>query len=175
MMNKHLSALQYQAEEQSMRGEKGQTLLELVVAIAVAILVLGSLVFATITSLRNAQLAKNQAQATKLAQEGLETVRSLRDRNGLVSGTNPPATNFNDLWSFSFDCSVSVNNCHFIINSGTLKEVNSTDFENIPPFKRQILIEGSASDSKQITALVQWSDTTGLHESRLTTILRNTQ
>lgn len=167
----HLSALQYQMEVRLMSSEKGQTLLELVVAITVAVLVLGSLVFATITSLRNAQLAKNQAQATKLAQEGLEDIRTLRDRNGgiVYNGIN---IEFSDLWGIGFSCP---GNCYFFFNSSGVL-ISSASFENIPPnFKRQILIEGGTSDSKQITAIVQWDDLFGTHQSKLTTILRNTQ
>lgn len=179
MMNKHLSALQYQAEGQLMLNEKGQTLLELIVAIAVAVLVLGSLVFATITSLRNAQLAKNQAQATKLAQEGLEKVRTIRDRDSTVSftygegGGAVTATKFSDFWSIYFGCP---GNCYFFLNSsGVLTGGSSTSVESVALFTRQIIIEDGSDGStqKKITVLVKWQDAIGTHESRLTTILRN--
>lgn len=156
--------------------ERGQTLIELVVVISVIALVVGSLVFATIASLRNAQFSKNQAQATKLAQEGLEKVRSSRDRDGSVyyiRSIPPPATHFNELWTISFNCTSS-NNCQFFFDStGVL--VGGNAFEDISPnFKRQIIIEdeGVNSDSKKVTVVVQWNDSAGSHESRLTTILR---
>lgn len=66
-------------------NSKGQTLIELVVVIAVMVIVIGALTFATIASLRNAQFSKNQAQATKLAQGGLELVRTGRDRNKAIN------------------------------------------------------------------------------------------
>lgn len=62
-------------------SEKGQTLVEVVVALGVAVLVIIALVAATTTSVRNAQFAKNQSLATKYAQEGMEKVRALRDQN----------------------------------------------------------------------------------------------
>lgn len=68
-----------------MSDSKGQSLMELVVVIAVMVVVVGALTFATIASLRNAQFSKNQAQATKLAQEALEWVRTGRDRNSPIS------------------------------------------------------------------------------------------
>lgn len=69
-----------------MWSEKGQTLIELIVVIAVIIVVVAALTFATIASLRNANFSQNQAQATKLAQEGLEKVRILRDRDTTGAG-----------------------------------------------------------------------------------------
>lgn len=63
---------------------KGQTLLELVAVVAVVIIVVVALTFATISSLRNSQFAQAQAQATKLAQEGIERVRAGRDRNSCI-------------------------------------------------------------------------------------------
>ncbi len=155
-------------------SERGQSLIELVVVVAVIVIIVGALVFATIASLRNSDLAKNQAQATKLAQEGLEKVRSLRDRNGSVqyqtgTGSNDHTNYFNDLWAIS-------PSTPFYFNGDTLN--GGAAVESIAPyFKRQILIvdEGSSGTTqKRITAVVSWSDYAGTHESRLTTILRNT-
>ena len=69
--------------------ESGQTLMELVVVIAVSTIVIGALVFATIASLRNVQFSKNQSQATKLAQEAIERLRASRDRNRPISNFLP--------------------------------------------------------------------------------------
>ena len=67
-----------------MKGRKklsGQSLLEVIVALAVTTLVLTSLVSATVVSVRNARFAKNQSLATKYAQEALERVRIYRDQS----------------------------------------------------------------------------------------------
>lgn len=66
-------------------NDRGQNLIELLVAMTVGIIVVGALVFATISSLRNTSLAKNKIQATKLAQEAIERVRSARDRDALIN------------------------------------------------------------------------------------------
>ena len=71
-------------------SEAGQSLIELIVVTAVAVIVVGALTFATIASLRNAAFAKNQSQATKLAQDGLERMRSLRDRDSDIQTLNIP-------------------------------------------------------------------------------------
>lgn len=74
-----------------MRSEAGQSLTEVIIAATVGVFVVTALTFATIFSLRNASFAKNSSQATKLAQQGLEWVRTGRDRNTAInniSGSN---------------------------------------------------------------------------------------
>lgn len=158
-------------------SSKGQTLLELVVVIAVVVIVVAALVFATIASIRNASFAQNQLQATKLAQEGLEKVRSLRDRDTAGSIQYPELTDgkFSDLWSVELGCQIEINNCYFYFNLGSLVNGTSVTFESIPPdnFKRQIQIEDydGGTQHKKVIAIVVWTDFSGSHESKLTTIL----
>ena len=163
-----------------MRSQNGQTLLELVIVISVSVIVVGALVFATIASMRNASFSKNQAQATKLAQEGIEKVRSLRDRNednkvNFIKRNGEHTSQFSDLWSIQFGCADSISNCYFRLISGSLIGGASTAFEDISTsFRRQILIEDQddGTSQKKVTAVVTWSDFAGVHESKLTTILR---
>lgn len=61
-----------------MKREEGQSLIEVVIALAVAIVAILALVRATVTSIRNADFARNRALATKYAQEALEKVRSYK-------------------------------------------------------------------------------------------------
>lgn len=165
-----------------MSSDKGQSLMELVVVIAVMVIVVAALAFATIASLRNANLAKNQAQATKLAQEGLEKIRSLRDRNteSIIYTDSTHPNKFSDLWAITFKCQDDPQNCYFIFNSNTSGLIGNktvTSFEDVsqfPNFQRQVQIEdeGDGTTQKKITVIVKWSDFAGAHESRLTTILR---
>lgn len=160
---------------------KGQTLLEVIVTSAVGILVVSALTFAVIFSLRNASFAKNQAQATKLAQEGLEIVRSLRDRDGailyIVDPRPPPVQvdKFSGLWGISFSCPAT---CYFYFFSGILTGGTASNSETVSGnFQRQFQIEEEGSDpsaQKKVTAVVRWSDFAGEHQSKLTTVLRNT-
>lgn len=152
-----------------MLSEKGQSLMELVVVVAVAVVVISALVFATIASLRNASFAQNQLQATKLAQQGLERIRTLRDRDGEVRVDGQPIK-FSEL-----QCSDN-NNCFFFFNlSGELVKDTSSVEVIQTDFKRQFQIEDEGSDQKKVTVVVKWTDFSGSHESRLTTILRNTK
>ncbi len=86
--------------------ERGQSLIELIVVITVTVLIVGALTFATISALRNAQFATNQAQATKLAQDGIEKVRIGRDRNQCIKNLDSLGTQVNS-WdgnNSSIDC-----------------------------------------------------------------------
>lgn len=162
--------------EKGSPSEAGQTLIELVVVVGVLVIVVGALTFATIASIRNAQFSKNQAQATKLAQEGIERVRTLRDRDRADSISyndgSLTAGKFSDLWLITLRCPA---NCYFYFNpSGVLISATSSNAELISSgtFKRQFQIEDYASDQKKVTSVVTWIDFSGSHESRLTTILR---
>ncbi|MDD5416009.1 MAG: hypothetical protein PHE48_03350 [Candidatus Daviesbacteria bacterium] len=167
-----------------MGSEKGQSLIEVIVAATVGILVVSALTFATIFSLRNANFAKNSAQATKLAQEGIESVRTGRDRNVPIAG-NFQINGFNitswdpDLWSnqISPNCTP---NCYFNINSsGELQYLIGASSipsaaETIDQFKRVVILSDDATSytiQKTATVIVQWNDSTGSHDSKLTTIL----
>ncbi len=170
-----------------MRSEKGQSLLELVVSMAIAILVLSSLAFAIITSLRNAQFANRQIQSTKLAQDALEKVRSLRDRSGEIGGSFTLEGNLIDSWSdpdlwtnqISSSCTP---NCYFkfsgpdfqYLGAGSDIPNNAEDSLGNGIFKRVVILsddEITYQTQKKITAVVKWDDAAGPHESRLTTIL----
>lgn len=179
------------------RGEAGQTLMELIVVVAVSVVIIGALVFATISSLRNAQFAKNQSQATKLAQEGLERIRSGRDKNDAISNISGVSVNSwngdssgnGSIWNYQIynGCASGVVNtaCYFkFINSngGALTSIGSyTSFPSIGTediyglFKRTIILSDDSATfgvQKTVAVIVRWVDFSGPHESRLTTILR---
>lgn len=145
-----------------MFSDRGQTLMELLVVVSVSVIIIGALVFATISSLRNAQFSKNQAQATKLAQEGIERVKVGRDRNQCISNLDSNVRSWNgsssnsgclgsgSVWSYqikgtSGNCENSTTNskCYFTIDSrGVLTNIgySQTAFPNsfaegIPPDK----------------------------------------
>lgn len=60
-------------------SQKGQTIIEILVALSVASLVVSAIIVAVISSLSGAQYTKNQNQATQYAQQGMEVARQLRD------------------------------------------------------------------------------------------------
>ncbi len=175
-------------------NELGQTLIELVIVSMVAIIIVGALTFASISSLRNAAFSKHQTLATKLAQDGIERVRTLRDRNGLVRGEDGAEVEFDSLWGRQFyvSCSGSGGICYFNFDSAKqLVEVTDANKEEIDDvsgdkrFRRFVKMSDQADCSemgipagcheyqKKVTVVVEWTDFAGVHQSELSTVLRN--
>lgn len=170
-------------------SNRGQTLIEVVVASTVGILVVAALTFATIFSLRNANFAKNSALATKLAQEGIEKVRSIRDQgqvdsisNFSISSNVVNSWKNQYLWSNQITTVCPTNNCYFNIVNSSLQFLNESD--DIPSnaedplgdgkFQRVVILsdDDSFEVQKTATVIVRWKDAAGAHDSKLTTILR---
>lgn len=177
-----------------MLNEHGQSLIELIVVAAVAVIVVGALTFATIASLRNAAFAKNQSQATKLAQDGLERMRGVRDRDATVQTLNIPGASgdpgqvpFTKFWDYFLSrdyCNAGAENgpCFFKFANGVLTQINTPQDAEGSDLKRYVeIFDRSTCESltecytyqKQVTVVVSWIDFSGSHNSRLTTVLRN--
>lgn len=155
-----------------MGDERGQSLAEVIIAATVGILVVSALTFATIYSLRNATYAKTAAQATKLAQEGIETVRSGRDRSSAITGNfqiggntitswNGDSSETGAIWNYqiSGNCGDSAATpptyCYFNIdnsndNYGRLQYLTAapsipSGVEPIGQFKRVVILSDNSS------------------------------
>lgn len=64
------------------KKNKGQTLIEAIVTLGIALVIITSVVVLINASNRRANQARQATQASKLAQEGMEIVRNIRDVNG---------------------------------------------------------------------------------------------
>lgn len=90
----------------------GQSLIEVLVALSLAVLAIGALVSVTVTSVKNAQFSQNQTQAEKYAQEGMEWVRlqkeSLPSWSAFSGKSSPSPYCINNLdWNLPFSCGAS--------------------------------------------------------------------
>lgn len=162
----------------SQNNQKGQSLLEIVIALGLALIISTGLIITTVNGLKNSQFSKNQAQATKYAQEAIDQVRTIRDRDYTVCGPSN-IDRFSDLWPVGV-CSVA---CSYNLKKSStdgycpgdksspiwLKDSSSP--ETIGNFKRQILIDTFALNQKRVTVNVSWTDISGFHQSQLVTIL----
>jgi type II secretory pathway pseudopilin PulG len=61
--------------------QKGQVIIEAVVALGAAVVIIGVITVVVVTSLSNSELAKNQNLATQYAQQAIETARELSETN----------------------------------------------------------------------------------------------
>lgn len=160
-------------------NQKGETLLELTMAAGLAVLVISALTITTIIGLRNTQLSQNQTQATKLAQEGLEHVRSIRSRNQTVCLLSGPIT-----WDNLLSSAVQLNKTEFKQDVSTcdataanlaITNSGNPDLSPTPqlPFTRRIYLQKTDANQITVTAQVSWTDYSGSHHSELITILSN--
>lgn len=173
----------------NLKFQRGATLMELVVVVGISALVVGALVFVTVASLRNAQISRNQIQATKLAQEGMEWVRLGRNENSEIRGNFMISSQLIDKWNSSALWSNNINGncgdgvstfCYFTISQtgildhkGALAAVPGND--SIGSFRRAVILTDDASSyqtQKTVIVVVEWGTGTNKHQSRLTTILR---
>lgn len=162
---------------------KGESILELTIILGLIVIVISAVAFATVNGLRNSQFSKNQLQATKLAQELIEGVRTIRDRDYTVCGPSTIKL-WSDLWT-NPSCS-GVGPCKYILkSSGICPATGTSDPFWLEPtaaavettvggaaFKKIILISDfGGARQKQVSAQVFWSDASGEHKSEIVTVI----
>lgn len=146
---------------------KGQSLVEVIIALAFAMVIIVALVTVTVQSMRNSTFAKNNAQATKLAQEGLEWIRSQRDQMAW--------DDFNDNLSSNLCLNNLTTNLEDIDITNTCSSCGST-LNNI--YKRCADFSvgiGNCGSNKGVIVSVTWTDSAGNHSSVQTSCFSNWQ
>ena len=122
---------------------KGDTLVEVLVALAVATVVISALTSLGIVTINNVRYIKDEDQSTKYAQEGMETVRNIRDSNYLAFrnydgryclGTDPTLTN--------------------AVASCTITNLEDHYIRSV-----QVTRNGCGGNLSSVTVTVAWSDT----------------
>ncbi len=157
---------------------QGQALLEVTIASGLAIVVIAAIAVTTIIGLRNSQYAQNQIQATKLAQEGLEQVRVIKDRNCPVTDTgsviyywraDPANSTGNLVWNVNFIAPIfviSYNATQCSLTNGPAQSLANGRFT-----RTIALGPASVPDKVKVSAQVNWTDYSGTHQSQLVTII----
>lgn len=74
-------------------AQRGQTLFELIIAIGIGVIIVTAIVQLVTISVRNASFSKNKNEATRLAQQALEWLRTEKEKDWAVfySRTGNPA------------------------------------------------------------------------------------
>lgn len=117
--------------------KKGQSLIELLVALGVFVLAATTITFLIIDAYIADRAGRERTRATFLAEEGLEAVRSIRDNN------------WSDLINGNHGLIISGNNWIF---QGAEEDVS----DQLREGKRKIIVEEVDSDRKKITSQVTW-------------------
>ena len=106
-------------------GSRGQTLVEVLIAIGVAVIVVSSMTIAVTTALSNAAYSKDQSLAAQYAQEGMELVTSEKNadfqtfsnlfgRYCMANCSSNISTCFQNPHASDSDCAPNINNKLFI-------------------------------------------------------------
>lgn len=124
--------------------EKGQTLVEALIALGVAVTIISAIVVAVVSSLSNAQFTKNQNLANHYASEGMEIVRGLRNA--------------------SWPAFLSLSSTYYCLAENskalTLKGVTGCN-QNVGIFVREVNIEHNSPScvgTSRVSVYVSWSD-----------------
>lgn len=132
-----------------MKNQSGQTLVEVLVALGIAVILLSGLTLAVLSALSNTTFSRNQNLATQYGQEAIEQMRTMRDSNyatfSQLSGT----------YCFAKTCS-SVTTTAGICGTQTNCAKNIDNF-----FQRRIIItrnDGTCGGATKVQADVLWTD-----------------
>ena len=124
--------------------EKGQVLVEAVIALAVSVLIISGLLSVVTASIGSATFSRNQSSATKYTEEGMELVRSYRDQN---------------TWDV------------FYGNIGACQDKAGISLHPQTNFDRKVTCISVDSSKVKVTAIVSWTDSKGTHNSKLVSYL----
>lgn len=143
--------------ENKARNSKGQTLFEIVMALAVVTIVLVSVVALVTVSVRNSSFSKNEALATRYAQSATEWLRGERDKDWDSFYAKAQAGIYcmkdeSPNWNDAYAC-------------------QATNIIPDTPFVRQVDFTIVSATEVKVEVSVSWSDGRGDHESRSTTVL----
>lgn len=155
----------------SLRTQRGQSLIEVLIALSASVAVVSAIAVTVITSLSNAEFTKNQNLATQYSREGLEIIRQMAKNN----------------WTSFYNNYTSINYCLDKSNNlgpmtGLNCEINISDSNGHPIFDREINIDQNSAlcpSNVAVTSSVLWSDnkcqtgSTLCHQVTLHTCLSN--
>lgn len=155
---------------------KGQTMIEVLVALTTMVVIISAITLSVITALRNVEYSRTQNSATRYAQEGMEFIRFLRDSN---------YTQFTNLTANTLYCLDKGKNSLYSTNAASCGD-------NVDFFSRSIVLEKNSSycvaitppaptpvplnTSIKVTVIVSWTDSKceasgRCHEAKLVSCL----
>lgn len=129
---------------------KGQSLIELLIAVSAATVALVALTALATKSVSNQTFSRIEVQATQRAQEQIDLVRKYRDKNGFAALS-------------TLSCS-GVNTCYADQNVVTAGTVTTG---SVTTWFQSTISNGTAT----VTVTARWTDGSGTHQSQLTTYL----
>lgn len=164
--------------------QKGQSLLEIAVSLGLVALIITILTITTLNGLRNSQFAKNQVLASSYAQQGIELIKVMRQRDCQITVTSTTdiykwytTTGTQKLIWTTTDEPFRLNNGNFFIaNTGStcsLAQGNLGESLENNVFNRRTRIERLSDGVLRVTVIVSWNDFSGAHEATNVSLITN--
>ncbi|MEK7497937.1 MAG: hypothetical protein AAB656_03390 [Patescibacteria group bacterium] len=141
--------------------KKGQSMFEVVVALAIMTLILVALVSLAGISIRNSTFSKNRTSSTRINQETMEWLRGERD-SGWAAFSQKALSGTWCLPALSW-AQAQIGTC-------------GTDSGAYIPgelFRREVVFSSVSATNIEVLVRVYWTDSQGQHETRATTNLTN--
>jgi type II secretory pathway pseudopilin PulG len=141
-------------------NNKGQSIIEVIVAVAILTIIAATSVVAILGSLNTTRLAEEETQAATYAMEGIEAVQSIRNQNwaSIVAGTYGLAKS-GSVWSFSGSSDDPDGSGKFtrVVTIADVSRDTNGD----------IVTSGGTddTDTKQVTAVINWNFNTARSNS----------
>lgn len=144
-----------------MRCRFGQSLIEVIVSVGIAVILAIALISAGLISNKAARSARNNTQATKLTEQAIEQIRVFRDRQGYGALTNEPTCYLINMpGADPATWTLTTSGCPQTITQGNV------DFS-----RKLTIVDGASANTKLITATVTWADSGGTQTVTSQTIL----
>ena len=141
------------------RKSSGQSLVEVVVTLAIASLVVVALVFGATIGIRNVQFSRNQSRAMELNREASEWLRVEK------------RISWSQLWSKGSD-GEGTTYCFSGLNFNKKRGCYSDELIDSKFTREGVLKQlGSEDDKLEITITTNWEDASGDHNETITTYL----
>lgn len=150
--------------------ERGQTLIEALVALSTAVVIVSAITLSLLTSLRNVQHTETQSLATRYSQEGMEYMRFFRDGNYAA---------FDALQGNTTYC---LGKRKINLEESSTSYTNPNCGDNVDLFSRAIVIDKDSAEcapltpppptpvplntAAKVTVIVSWTDSACPNSSR---------
>lgn len=155
-----------------MQQQRGQSLIESIIALTIIISGLGGAVTLMTYSLRSSEATLNRLIAQNLAAEGVEVVTNIRDSNylagdvfdaGLDGGSDTTAiATFDEgtnTWFLDFATNdIAEPTATLYQQGGVYRQSTLAIAGTASPFQRLLILDNSNTDEIAVTSTVQWSE-----------------
>ncbi|KKQ48658.1 MAG: hypothetical protein US95_C0056G0010 [Candidatus Woesebacteria bacterium GW2011_GWB1_38_5] len=146
------------------RYHRGQSILEVILALAILSIIITAIVSLTSTSVNTSTYSKNVSQANRYADEVVEYIRKEKEFSGWSDFTSDIITAYGGIWCMP--------DLTFTINEAC-DPLNNSHFISSTIFQRMLTATPINDNSIDIDVEVVWTDDKGLHQTKSSTTVSN--